>query len=42
VEFKATTDKSTIVNISNHSYFNLSAETGASILSHVLLVNASK
>jgi aldose 1-epimerase len=42
VEFKATTDKSTIVNISNHSYFNLSAETGAPVLSHLLLVNASK
>jgi aldose 1-epimerase len=42
VEFKATTDKSTIVNISNHSYFNLSAETGASALNHLLLVNASK
>jgi aldose 1-epimerase len=42
VEFKATTDKSTIVNISNHSYFNLSAETGASVLTHVLLLNASK
>ncbi|HEY2465174.1 MAG TPA: aldose epimerase family protein [Steroidobacteraceae bacterium] len=42
VEFKATTDKSTIVNISNHSYFNLSAESGASVLSHLLLVNASK
>jgi aldose 1-epimerase len=42
VEFRATTDKSTIVNISNHSYFNLSAETGAPALSHLLLVNASK
>jgi len=42
LEFKATTDKSTIVNISNHSYFNLSAETGASVLTHLLLVNASK
>jgi aldose 1-epimerase len=42
VEFKATTDKSTIVNISNHSYFNLSAETGASVLTHLLLVNATK
>jgi aldose 1-epimerase len=42
VEFKATTDKSTIVNISNHSYFNLSAETGAPVLTHLLLVNASK
>jgi aldose 1-epimerase len=42
LEFKATTDKSTIVNISNHSYFNLSAETGASVLNHLLLVSASK
>ena len=42
VEFKASTDKATIVNISNHSYFNLSAETGASVLNHLLLVNASK
>ncbi|MDP9007916.1 MAG: galactose mutarotase [Pseudomonadota bacterium] len=42
VEFKASTDKSTIVNISNHSYFNLSAETGASVLTHLLQVNASK
>ena len=42
VEFRATTDKSTIVNISNHSYFNLSAETGASVLSHLLQVNAAK
>jgi aldose 1-epimerase len=42
VEFKATTDKSTIVNISNHSYFNLSAESGDSVLHHLLLVSASK
>jgi aldose 1-epimerase len=42
LEFKATTDKTTIVNISNHSYFNLSAETRASVLNHLLLVNASK
>jgi aldose 1-epimerase len=41
VEFKATTDKPTIVNISNHSYFNLSAETGASALNHLLTINAS-
>ena len=42
VEFKATTDKPTIVNISNHSYFNLSAESGASALDHLLTINASK
>jgi aldose 1-epimerase len=42
VQFTATTDKSTVVNISNHSYFNLSAESGASVLSHLLLVNASR
>jgi aldose 1-epimerase len=41
VEFKATTDKATIVNISNHSYFNLSAETGASALNHLLWVGSS-
>jgi aldose 1-epimerase len=42
IEFKATADQSTIVNISNHSYFNLSAESGASVLTHLLLINASK
>jgi aldose 1-epimerase len=42
VEFKATTDKPTIVNISNHSYFNLSAETRASALDHLLTINAAK
>jgi aldose 1-epimerase len=41
VEFLATTDKPTIVNITNHSYFNLSA-TGASAQDHLLEINASR
>ena len=42
IEFTATTDKPTIVNISNHSYFNLSAESGASALNHLLTIDASR
>lgn len=37
ITYKATTDKDTIINITNHSYFNLSAEE-ATILNHSLYV----
>jgi len=41
LHFSATSDKDTIVNLTNHSYFNL---TGASrdILDHVVTINANK
>lgn len=43
IDYRATTDKPTIVNISNHSYFNLSSVPGgATALDHILHLNASR
>ena len=42
IDYKATTDKKTIVNLTNHSYFNLSGNTKTDILNHVLSLAASK
>lgn len=42
IDYKATTDKKTIVNLTNHSYFNLSGNTRTDILNHTLSIAASK
>jgi aldose 1-epimerase len=42
IDYDATTDKPTVLNLTNHSYFNLSAGKQDDILDDVLKVNADK
>jgi len=42
IQYEATTDKKTVINMTNHSYFNLSGNPKNTIIHDVLYVNADR
>jgi aldose 1-epimerase len=42
IHYHATTDQPTVINVTNHSYFNLAGQASGSILNQRLMLNANK
>ncbi|KAL0484099.1 aldose 1-epimerase [Acrasis kona] len=42
IEYKATTNKKTVINLTNHSYFNLAAGKAKNVLNHTVVIDADR